>query len=285
MLAVTLVLGLWIGWQEAPREVGRWYLAAAVEHRVNADYLRITGDSQTAERERQAADAAMSSALHWYPKGGEIYYQRAKWRASDRQYSEALDDCEEAARLGVGEQLIAEQKVHLLMHVGKPGQAVKEAEKIHAYKHSTWNPYDDLKGLNGVAYFRALAKENLPEALANINDALKMLPPEYHSAELLDTRGYVLYQMGKYNEAMVDFKTALPRADRELTALHAGRPSVRTLDHRQFTIDKQIQIKGMGVIYYHGSQVLEKLNRWKDAKELRGKAKELLGREPDETVF
>jgi tetratricopeptide (TPR) repeat protein len=278
MLAVTLALGLWIGWQEAPREVGRWYLAAAVEHRVNADYFRIIGRNEAAQRELQQAESAMSQALAWHPASGETYLERAKWRERDGRYEESLAGCEEATRLGMSDVAVAQLKANLLMHVGKPSEAVQQAEKIDAYTRRTWDPQDDFVGLNAVAYFRSLAKEKLPEALTDIDSALRQFPASEPDAGILDTRGFVLYQMGRYEEAMTVFKTAVPLADREVSLRRNARPPVRSVHPREFTIENQQQVQGMAVIYYHASLVLEKLNRWKEAKELRGRAKELLGR-------
>lgn len=52
---------------------------------------------------------------------------------------------------------------------------------------------------------RALENQ-LPEALSDCNEALKMQPG---FAEALDSRGFVYLQMGRYDEAIVDFNAAL----------------------------------------------------------------------------
>ena len=283
MLAVTLLLGLWIGWQESPREIGRWYLAAAVEHRTNADYSRIMGRHEAAERYRRRAAEAMSKALSWHPGSGETYLERARWRRQDQHYREALSDCEAALRLGISAVAVADVKAELLVHLGKPTEAIAEAERIHVHLSRNWTPQDDFIGLNARAYFRSLAKEQLPEALADIDAALRLVPSP--DAGILDTRGWVLYQMGRHEEAMGVFQQALGLAETELVVRKSARPSIRTLDVREFEIANERQIQSMAVIYYHASRVLEKLGRWKEAKELRAKAKELLGREPDDSVF
>ncbi|HUE73505.1 MAG TPA: hypothetical protein VMP01_21690 [Pirellulaceae bacterium] len=285
MLALTLVLGLWIGWTEAPREVGRWYLAAAVEHRVNADYFRIIGRPQQAAQHAQLANSYLEKALHWNADDGQAYLHRAKWRLADSESAGALADCQAAERLGISSWQVAHTKQSALVNLRRNREAVEEALKLHADARRTWSAADDVMALNGVAYFRALSREDLPLALSEINSALGQLPAGSNDAAMLDTRGFILYEMGRYEEAVSDFKFAVAKADQEVVRIRRPSALKSVVDYREFRIDQQSELRNWAVIYYHASLVLEKLNRWKEAKELRGKAKELLGREPDETVF
>jgi hypothetical protein len=44
-------------------------------------------------------------------------------------------------------------------------------------------------------------------------------------------------------------------------------------------------IQGVAAVRYHRALVLEKLGRYAEAKLDRARAKQLIGREPDETLF
>ncbi len=68
---------------------------------------------------------------------------------------------------------------------------------------------DDPLLLNNRAYFRALARVEMKEALADIEAALGIARnPSY-----LDTRGYILYLSGKFDAAAKDYDDALRAID------------------------------------------------------------------------
>ncbi len=69
----------------------------------------------------------------------------------------------------------------------------------------------DANNLNSLAYARAVALRELDEALVDINEALTYAPqnPSYR-----DTRGWVLYQLGKYEEALVDADFAVTEMEK-----------------------------------------------------------------------
>lgn len=73
---------------------------------------------------------------------------------------------------------------------------------IEAYKLWFGEKHDrDVTTLNALAYGRALANIELDQALIDINEALSYRPDD---ADLRDTRAWVYYQLGRYEEAFVD---------------------------------------------------------------------------------
>ena len=69
----------------------------------------------------------------------------------------------------------------------------------------------DATNLNMLAYARAMALRELDEALVDINEALTYAPQD---PSLRDTRAWVLYQMGKYEEAFVDADFAVKEMEK-----------------------------------------------------------------------
>ena len=76
------------------------------------------------------------------------------------------------------------------------------ASALEAYKLWFGEKYDrDVTTLNALAYGRALANVELDQALIDIDDALGYRPDD---PDLRDTRAWVYYQMGRYEEALLD---------------------------------------------------------------------------------
>jgi tetratricopeptide (TPR) repeat protein len=67
----------------------------------------------------------------------------------------------------------------------------------------------DAETLNNICYSKAVAAVALERALEECNAALRLLPD---AARILDSRGTVLLQMGKLDEAIADFNKALAKA-------------------------------------------------------------------------
>ncbi len=73
---------------------------------------------------------------------------------------------------------------------------------LDAYKIQFGEDYvRDRQTLNTLAYTRALALRELDQALVDINEALTYAPED---PSMRDTRAWVYYQMGRYEEALAD---------------------------------------------------------------------------------
>ena len=76
------------------------------------------------------------------------------------------------------------------------------ASTLEAHKLWLGEKFDrNANNLNSYAYARALAKVELDQALVDINEALGFYPNE---PALRDTRAWVYYQLGRYEEAFAD---------------------------------------------------------------------------------
>src|SRR6187551_3747896 len=81
--SLMLVSGLFLGiyaFLEAPREIGRWHMAAAMEFWRNAEYGEIQGDKSQVADNRQKALAKLEDALKWSPEEPSFILQRVEWR-------------------------------------------------------------------------------------------------------------------------------------------------------------------------------------------------------------
>jgi tetratricopeptide (TPR) repeat protein len=285
MFLAALVVAAVAAWREAPREVARWHLASAMEHRLEADYRRWRGEAAAADEAQKKAEAALARAVAWNPADGAIYLARAEWREEDGRYEEALQDCE-LPGVAYDPLQLAHRKASLLIHLGRHRQAVAEAEKFFHISLSSVRQSRPF-ALNHIAYFRALANIDLPKALQEIDESFGDTPPQQRDEARLDTRGYILYRLGRYEEAIVDLDLAVERAELEIAGIHTLRDQRRksALDPREFEVEEKRALAIHGVIYYHRALVLEKLNRWKEARQDYARAGELLGKPPDEHVF
>ena len=73
---------------------------------------------------------------------------------------------------------------------------------LEAYKIYIGEKYDrTVYNLNALAYHRALANVELDQALIDIDEALGYQPD---ASDLRDTRAWIYFQLGRYEEAFVD---------------------------------------------------------------------------------
>ena len=292
-LVTLLLIGL-TAWRETPREVSRWYLAAAQEHHADAAYARLQGKGSLADQKQKSRDAALARALSWNPKNVLAMLQRAQWRV-DREPDQALADCDLALKAGGDEVLVHRVRSQLLASMGRMRQATDELLEARQQMSARHYPASALAAqLNEVAYMRAVSKSDLHQALKEINEALKSLPKpdqkrltEEQAQSLvayLDTRGYILLLLNRPKEAINDMDSAEKLIRERLQPLRFAH-QLAARDLRDFHFLDRERHYSYGVIYYHRSLVLEKLGHKKDALRDRNIAKSYLGREPDESVF
>lgn len=279
ILVVPVVAGL------VPREIGRWYLASALEQRKVG--------------EKDQAYAQLDQAIGWDKDEAVYYLQRANWRREDGQYQAALEDCNRAIDLvGTGgDSALAlkfqfealSSRAQILQHLGRHGAAIADWKQIDQMSTTSGIPPRAV-ALNGLAYARAVGKLELKAGLAAADEALQLYP---NADSILDTRGFLRYELGDYPGALADLDKAVKGIEQsyaEVEKLRAARMKsdmdqrLMPPDEQQF-LDPESNKQSVAVIRYHRSLVYDKLGRAKDAEKDRARVKELLGREPDATLF
>lgn len=128
--------------------------------------------------------------------------------------------------------------------------------------------------LNQIAYFRALAGEELNAALEEINIALTIRPKEY---SFLDTRAWIRYGIGELPEALEDANAAVNGVDdlvnesensfwNSLFELVSQDPEPTSEDGVLTRLEAGQLIWSAGVIHYHRAKILDGLGRTEQSK-------------------
>ncbi|MBN2606439.1 MAG: tetratricopeptide repeat protein [Thiotrichales bacterium] len=76
---------------------------------------------------------------------------------------------------------------------------------------------DNIEALNALAYFYVERNEHLDEAEKLLKKALTLAPDEYY---ILDSRGWLYYQQGKYEQAESDLKRAFSMEKDDEVLIH-----------------------------------------------------------------
>ena len=187
---------------ELPREIARWYVAAAAESSLNEDYV--------------AAVAHMDQAIAWNGEDPEFYLDRAAYKLETQQWESGLEDCDQARKLVPDSPAINLTRSEFLQHLGRPEAAIEEFKEL-LRRGAGDSPGVRAELLNGLAYVRAVGKRELPEALEASDESLQivMIP-----SAVLDPGGYLCYARGY---------TAMRQGDTEL-ALESLNEAVQHAD-------------------------------------------------------
>jgi tetratricopeptide (TPR) repeat protein len=267
---------------QVPLEIGRWHLAAAIKLRD--------------QNQKEAAYRELDSAIERFPKSPELLLQRAEWRLDDGQKEAALADCDHAIELAGDNPRALKARARLLMKARQFTRAVEDLQKVEQFSRRSGNP-PLHEALNEWAYAQALAKVDLEKALHNANVAIEVLPPgtqtpgkkEYYPQWLiLDTRGYVNYLLGQHQPALDDLNAAVSRIDEEMQQVREkakADPLPLPSNELATSQSEKALAQGVAVIHYHRSLVLTALDRKEEADKDLALARQLIGREPDETLF
>lgn len=256
-----------------PREIASWHLANAREARAEGDNDR--------------AYAEMTSTLRWRPDDPRLFLQRAAWRLRDGEEKRALSDIKAAEdRTRDNYELLA-VKAQLLQHLGRHAEAISAWKSIDRLSKQPRGEPERAMALNGLAYARAVGKLELKKALEDAAEALRLAPG---SAAVLDTHGYLLHLNGEHEKAIVEMDQAVKGMEEELILIQSLSPEDwrRTQIANSGGIDLSELNKpetGAAVVRYHRALVLKALGREDDAKKDLDRARTLIGREPDETLF
>jgi tetratricopeptide (TPR) repeat protein len=170
--------------------------------------------------------------------------------------------------------------------LGRYGEAVREADEVVRL-----SPRDRdsrfYAALNGAAYYRALAGQELAKAMDDAQLAVELIREAiriYSSndqpdaitrlilyelraslAATLDTRGLLHYERGDLDAALVDLDDAI---DGQLRSIHRCRGLILTCDalvRDEFAASLGPMVEGLGEMYYHRGLVLKKLSRPREA--------------------
>jgi tetratricopeptide (TPR) repeat protein len=252
-----------------PREIASWHLVAAQEARAAGD--------------KERANARLNDAMYWSPKDPRLLLQRAAWNLEDGRNSEALDGANKAVELSGDHYAALMVRAQIYQRLGQHAEAIEDWKVINRLSQTRGTPPRD-QALNGLAYARAVGKLDLKEASQNVAEALELRPSE---PAILDTRGYLLHLQGLHEGALVDMNRAVEGMEEQFAQQPKDLPAPSG-----GVLSADIDLSGLhsaeesvAVVRYHRALVLKALGREDEAKKDLDRARELIGREPDDKLF
>lgn len=283
VLAVTALVILPVLVRGFPREVARWHLAAA----LNA----------ISSNDNAGAQRSLQQAIEWNPNvSGEADYRFVRERV---RVNEAAKESPKRHLEALKAAILEFPRLRRL-GIRTADQYAKKGDFKSALEFTKLafgdEPLTEADELNQMAYFRALAGEELDQALEEINRALELAskpPLIVDKPSLLDTRAWVLFQMGRLTEALADADSAVKAKDASFKAWPPskgkslpGIPSAtqgsqtgvqkgahnasgenpatnETLLHTSQSVGSELW--GLGVMRYHRAKILESLGRESEA--------------------
>lgn len=184
-----------------------------------------------------------TKAAELYPTHSKVYLLTGTAANQTKRYKEATD------LLTIGKELVINNKELKAEFYAQLGQAYFKLKKVKEAQESydeaiRISPANQLN-LNNYAYYLAQEKIELEKAEKYIKEVLTVSPNDHH---FLDTYGWVLFQQGKYQDALIHFQKAL--------ATNAKEPLIT--DH-------------LGDTFFKLGKHEEAIQNWKKALELGSK--------------
>ncbi|MFO7901697.1 MAG: hypothetical protein R6U98_03470 [Pirellulaceae bacterium] len=178
LLSVVTLVGGPVLITEWPREVARWYQAAADEAELNQEYV--------------VAEQHLSRAIAWNDTEPRFHAQRARLKLETGEWDSGLKDCERARELGLDTTELVYTRSQLLMRVGRHEAAIAELTEL--LQESKWLTTEARAELvNSLAYAHAVGKHDLQEGLRLANEALDVSGTRIG---ILDPLGYLQFHRG-----------------------------------------------------------------------------------------
>ncbi len=224
-------------WYESPRELARWYAAAARDAELNADYV--------------AMEAAATTALKHAPGNPDWYLLRARARIEQQNWQAALDDLARAqsgARAAAQEWNISRYRADVLQNLGQFSEALKIWKTIVSplprieVADETQDPQELQRQIsafiswgNALSYARALARTELQQALRDArkvvrlanDERLRVAPGPYMSlaqAVTLVKTNRRAQALGLVNASIAELRRLIHRYQSRATAVNKFSP-------------------------------------------------------------
>lgn len=166
VLAAVALVVVPVAVAEWPREMARWYQAAAMERNLDGDY--------------ESAVASMDRAIAWHDTDPLLYLQRAQYKLSAEQWESGLEDCDRARQLVPDSPSIGALRSQFLQHLGRHREAVAElGEILHAsgdtLPSDRAGQLERADQLNRMAYTMAVGDINLEQGLLAVEASLQLV--------------------------------------------------------------------------------------------------------------
>lgn len=169
--------------------------ALSIDQSEFAFWRRLIGlNNKTGNYKQQAAD--ISRALEVFPNVVSLYVTKSFSHIEEKKYQEAIETADEGLEIATSRPDKA-QLIQTKAEAYKEQGDFKKSDQLYEQVLEL-NPYDPA-ALNNYAFSLANRKVNLEIADTMIRLALKLQPVNPY---FLDTKAWVLYAKGEYEEAL-----------------------------------------------------------------------------------
>ncbi len=196
------------------------------------------------KKDFKTAEYAFIEAAHHGGDMVQIYYLLGVITEMQQQYSGAYFYYHKSLKVDPNSLTSLEALANLCDRIGKKVEAFKTFQKIITLDTT------NVVALNYVSYTYAERNDSLEYALELINKALSI---EENNGYYIDSRGWILYQMEKYEEALADLKRATEIVEDAVILEHLGDVYKKLND-----IDKARDAYQRALEYNIKSKVLKK---------------------------
>ena len=194
------------------------------------DYFNMVIDIESYKQRPDSVERYTSRAMKLFPENVDLHLRKGQMLSYAKRYDEALKFYKNSLRLAPGDSLrgavwgIIGETYHLMgqqalqkqsedrqpkasLYESRKGPAARCMRKCYdAYDRSLALRYDNAMVLNNYAYFLSLEGRDLERALAMAGRAIVL---EENNPTYLDTYAWVLYRLGRYDEAKKTMQQAL----------------------------------------------------------------------------
>ena len=187
------------------------------------DYFTVIASIESYLEHPDSADYYLGLALERFPDNAEVHIRRGGLQLLDKRYDEALESFRTALKFAQDD----EQTSLIWGYIGDTYHSRSEGRRADmkrcyaAYDKALKADARNSSVLNNYAYFMSLEGRNLDRALEMATLATEL---SENNSTYIDTRAWVLYRMGRYEEAKNLMRQALSldRTDSPELRLHYG---------------------------------------------------------------
>jgi tetratricopeptide (TPR) repeat protein len=238
-----------------------------------ADHARAVwwldrAEEKLLEDDFDAALANIERAFEHVPdEKPHAYYARAQVRLQAGDLHGALADYDAVIERAPNFAAAYGGRAEAKRRLGMDREAIEDLNRAVAL-----SPAGDPLPLNHRAYCRALAGVELPLALADIERALEL--SEHPEAALLDTRGFIHYQLGNLDAARDDMARAIALTEALLQELRETPQYQRLAPARRARWDRLLD-ENLAVMLHHRGLIRQARGQEDLAQQDQKRAKEL----------
>ena len=165
-----------------------------------ASAFTIRGRGYRAKGDYDHAIADYTEAIRIEPNYVLALYSRGIAYFNKKDYDRAIADYTVSLRLAPGDIIALQNRGHAYQAKQDYDHATADyTEAIRIEPKFAW-------AFNDRCYARAIAGRELPQALADCNEALRLIPNDIHT---LDSRGFVYLRLGEFDKAIADYNVVL----------------------------------------------------------------------------